>query len=83
MTIGSAGCAVILGLGVIFSVLYGVSTVLISWLWWDVTLSGVEFTIGWLAALPAALLIAALRPRVSRWVQRWFFTSDAETERRK
>lgn len=74
---------VILGLGVIFSVLYGVSTVLISWLWWDVTLSGVEFTIGWLAALPAALLIAALRPRVSRWVQRWFFTSDAEIERRK
>jgi hypothetical protein len=74
---------VILGLGLIFSILYGLGTVLISWLWWDVSLSGIELTIGWLAALPAALLIAALRPRVSRSVQQWFFASDAEIERRK
>lgn len=68
-----------LGLGVIFCCIYLAGALVISWLWWHVTLTGIELTIGLMAALPAALLTAALRPLVSKMIERWFFTSHGKT----
>lgn len=74
---------VYLGLGSIFGSAFVIGMIVVSWLWWDVTLTGVELTIGLMAALPAALLAAILRPGMNRFVERWFFNTDSEAERHR
>jgi hypothetical protein len=72
---------VILGLGLVFAAAFIVSMLVISWLWWGATLTGVELIMGLLSALLAAALTTALRPGASRLVERWFFATDSEIER--
>ncbi|OQY21550.1 MAG: hypothetical protein B6I34_07105 [Anaerolineaceae bacterium 4572_32.1] len=74
---------VYLGLGTIFGAAFLMAMLVISWLWWEVTLTGVELTIGLMAALPAALLAALLRPVIDRLVERWFFATDSKIEERE